>query len=349
MLAIPPQMAGTGVYVYNLLSELINFDGDCRYVVFINRELLARFPKSDRIEYRTFTVRNLIQRVFIEQFVIPLQSINFSVLHAVANVAPLFSICPVITTIHDIYQLYYPERFPRLKLLYLKVFVPLSIWKSRVVITVSDCTKSDILKHYRYFANRTVLTYVPEASRFIMRKRCNEEDKFLLYVGTLEPGKNLKMLLNAYSKLSQTIKNQYPLKIVGAKGWRNSEVKDVVYKFELESCVEFMGYISDDELKELYFRATCFVLPSLYEGFGLPVLEAMSQGCPVITSNVSSLPEVAGDAALLVDPMCADEIQQAIESIVNSVDRQQELTEKGYEQVSSFSWNRCAKETLALY
>lgn len=349
MLAIPPKMAGTGVYIYNLLSALITLDSDCRYVVFINKELVEKFPKSEKIEYRSFNVRNLIQRVFIEQVIIPLQSIRFTVLHAIANVAPLLSICPVITTIHDIYQLYYPERFPRLKLHYLKLFVPLSVWKSREVITVSECTKRDILKHYNSFSMSAKLVYIPEASRYEVRERAQQADKYLLFVGTLEPGKNLKTLLEAYAQLSIATKEEYPLRIVGGKGWKNSEIKDLVYSLQLQDCVEFMGYITDEELQELYYCATCFVLPSLYEGFGLPVLEAMSQGCPVITSNVSSLPEVAGDAAILVNPLDVQDIKHAIKTVIDNSSIQAELTQKGYVQVRTFSWERCARETLKLY
>lgn len=349
MLAIPPKMAGTGVYIHNLLSSLIELDGDVKFLVFINSKLIDAFPKSPKIEYRSFAVRGLIHRVFIEQVMLPIMSRKCTVLHSISNVAPLLSICPVVTTIHDIYQLYYPKRFPLLKLLYLKLFVPLSVWKSREVISVSECTKQDIIKHYSFFANRSTIVTVPEASRYDIRLRVENADDFILFVGTLEPGKNLATLLRAYDLLPREIKNMYPLKIVGGKGWKNSEIKTVIDDLNLHNYIDFLGYISDDELKELYYRATCFVLPTLYEGFGLPVLEAMSQGCPVITSNVSSLPEVAGSAGVLVDPMDINELKDALLSVVSSTERMADLMEKGYSQASKFSWKRCAEETFKLY
>lgn len=349
MLAIPPKMAGTGIYIYNLLSALVDHDDDIEYVVFINKELVSDFPVSDKIVYKVFNIKGLIKRVLIEQLIIPFYSFKFYTLHAVANVAPLFSFCPVVTTIHDIYQLYYPERFPLIKLLYLKYLVPLSIWKSQTVITVSECTKSDIEKHYSFFSKKTKLTSIPEASRYDIRDRTKGPENFLLFVGTLEPGKNLKTLLEAFSLLPTDIKRNFPLKIVGGRGWKDSDIKKVVDKLEVQPYIKFLGYISDDDLKELYFNATCFILPSLYEGFGLPVLEAMSQGCPVITSNVSSLPEVSGDAAILVDPMDANELYEALENLIRNKDVQELLTVKGYEQVQKFSWKCCAEKTKEEY
>ena len=166
---------------------------------------------------------------------------------------------------------------------------------------------------------------------------------YILFVGTIQPRKNIARLIEAYSMLDN---KDLELYVVGKPGWMFEDIYKTPKKFGIENRVKFLDKVSDSELVELYKKAECFVLPSLYEGFGLPVLEAMKYGCPVITSNVSSLPEAGGDAALYVDPQSARDIKDKIEQLLGDKKLREDMIKKGYEQVKKFSWEKTARETL---
>ena len=172
---------------------------------------------------------------------------------------------------------------------------------------------------------------------------------FILFVGSLEPRKNIPRLLAAYARLKTTLKNEVHLVIVGGQGWLNDDVHATIQKLDLRSRVHCLGYVNEEDLPVLYSLATVFAYPSLYEGFGLPIVEAMQCGAPVLTSNVSALPEVAGNAALLVSPTNIDEIASGLTRLLEQAELRQEFRLRGYQRVQDFSWERCARETLAVY
>jgi glycosyltransferase involved in cell wall biosynthesis len=178
-------------------------------------------------------------------------------------------------------------------------------------------------------------------------KRYNLPEKFILYVGTLEPRKNIVRLLQAFSGVHE--KTGVPLTIVGKKGWKYKEIFNTFLDLNLEEKVLFTGYVEPEELPALYNLATLFVYPSLYEGFGLPPLEAMQCGCPVVTSSVSSLPEVVGDAAIKVNPRSIQEIEQAMCRLLSDENLRNNYIEQGVKQAEKFSWERCARETYQVY
>ena len=165
----------------------------------------------------------------------------------------------------------------------------------------------------------------------------------------MQPRKNIARLIEAFSHvLKKTKKKDLQLVIVGKKGWQYEEILEAPEKFHVSEQVKFLDFVSDEDLPSLYTHALCYVLPSLYEGFGLPVLEAMKYDCPVITSNVSSMPEAGGDAALYVDPKNVSDIAEKIVSLIDSEKLRKELIEKGKKQIKKFSWEKAAKETLAV-
>ena len=176
-----------------------------------------------------------------------------------------------------------------------------------------------------------------------IRKKHGVNDKYVLFVGTLQPRKNIARLIEAFSKLNKSDLN---LVIVGKKGWKFEEILAAPEKFGVGNKVKFLDSVTDEDLPAFYKNAICFVLPSLYEGFGLPVLEAMQYGCPVIASNVSSLPEAGGNAALYVDPLDAGDIAKKLELMINDNDLRQKFIKRGYVQVKKFSWEKTARETL---
>lgn len=173
--------------------------------------------------------------------------------------------------------------------------------------------------------------------------------QYLLFVGTLEPRKNLNRMLMAFREVIDKGKPKLQLVIAGKKGWLYKSIFDTVRELNLEDRVLFTDFISDKQLLTLYRNAIALVYSSVYEGFGFPLLEAMACGTPVITSNTSSLPEVAGDAAILVNPYAVDEITEAIERLLNNRKLQEELRRKGFERIKKFSWRKCAEHTLEVY
>ncbi|MBT8369027.1 MAG: glycosyltransferase family 4 protein, partial [Deltaproteobacteria bacterium] len=173
--------------------------------------------------------------------------------------------------------------------------------------------------------------------------------KFWLAVGTLEPRKNLRRLLNAYSVYVKKLDNALPLVLAGGKGWLEDDLERVVAKLDIAHKVEFLGYVSDEALSWLYRNCFGFLYPSLYEGFGLPVLEAMSRGAAVIVSNATSIPEVAGEAAHYVNPLIENEIVEAICVLAENAEYRENLQNLAFRQAQKFSWQRCASEVIEIY
>jgi glycosyltransferase involved in cell wall biosynthesis len=179
--------------------------------------------------------------------------------------------------------------------------------------------------------------------------RLNIYKNFSLFVGSLEPRKNVGTLIKAYADYLKADPNQYLLIITGGRGWLNHDIYTLVAELGIEQHVRFLGYIQESDLRCLYSVAKVFVYPSLYEGFGLPPLEAMACGAPVITSHTSSLPEVVGDAAILIDPYNVEELFHALKTVLLDDDLRLQLRKKSLERAKLFSWTRTAQETLAVY
>jgi len=261
----------------------------------------------------------------------------------------------------DLSYLYFPEMFDKRDLLQLRSWTAYSVSKARKILTISNSSKDDIIKEYNVAQNKVVVTHLgiketislePQIySMNILKAKYGVSDKYILFVGTLQPRKNIARLIEAFSQIKKgkhLEAKDLQLVIIGRKGWLYEEILAKPKELEIEKDVKFLENINDDELVLFYKHALCFVLPSLYEGFGLPVLEAMQYGCPVITSNSSSLPEAGGEGALYVDPENIDDIAEKITKLISDEKLRSELIEKGKKQLEKFSWEKTAKETLAV-
>jgi len=182
-----------------------------------------------------------------------------------------------------------------------------------------------------------------------VRQRYRLPEQFLLYLGTIEPRKNIQALIKAYALLCREKGFCHKLVLAGDMGWKNEGLRELIQGLSLEDSIRFTGYVEDSDLPALYTLADLFVFPSLYEGFGLPVLEAMACGLPVVTSNVSSLPEVAGDAAVLIDPHSLDAIADGMRRMLVDRELRTKCIERGFERAKMFTWEKCAKETVAVF
>lgn len=303
---------------------------------------------------------NTIERICWETMRLPFEArrVRADLIHTVGFSAPLIRSCKVVSTVHDLIGLIYSDHLSPWSKFYWKRWLPHSFSKADHLIASSENTKRDILKFLHYPEHRISVIPLAADERFkaLDKKKTSgclskyfRFNDFILSVGTLEPRKNLKNLIFAYSMLSKDLRKSYPLVVVGKQGWGEDDLGRLIEGTGLKEDIHFTGYISDEELVNFYNAAALFVYPSLYEGFGLPILEAMSCGTPVISSNLSSIPEVTGDAAFLIDPLKPKEIADAMKSLLLNRSLRESMGSRGLERSKLFSWERVAKLTTEVY
>jgi glycosyltransferase involved in cell wall biosynthesis len=297
-----------------------------------------------------------------EQIRIPIQLKREAIdlFHAPHYTLPALTPCRSIVTIHDCIHLRFPQYLPnRLAHGYARAALWTATHRSDRVLTVSEASKQDILTFFDIPADKiTVIPnaiddcfFVPPPDKNIerIRERYQLQAPFLLYVGNVHPHKNLERLLDAFYKVRSLGHDDLTLLIIGDDITRYAKLRRAVHRYQLHRYVRFLGFVPNETLRVLYHLARAFVFPSLYEGFGLPPLEAMASGTAVVTSNVSSLPEVTGDAAILVDPHSQDAIASGICRVLEDNVFREELVTKGQARAKQFSWDRSIQHTLEIY
>lgn len=281
-----------------------------------------------------------------------------SVLH-VTYAGPVRCTCPIVSTVHDVSFLAHPEWFSFRDRVVLRAGVGATLARGASVLTVSDFSKVEIGDYYRVPADRIQVTKEAADPRFrVLTPGESGVDRLLemgirlpyvLAVGNLQPRKNLARLVESFVRLKQESPIPHQLVLAGKAQWKQSDLYEAIRRSGVEKDVLATGYITDDALVSLYNAADVFVYPSLYEGFGLPVLEAMACGVPVVASQTTSIPEVAGDAALLVDPLDTRELAKAIGRVLLDRPLHETLRAKGLKQAATFSWAKTARETWDWY
>lgn len=258
----------------------------------------------------------------------------------------------IITTVHDFSFLLHKDYHPKERIEYFEKYFFKNIVKSDVIITVSEFSKKEILEKLDFQDKDIYVIYNGIDHNLFkiytdLNTKVNLPEKFILSVGSIEPRKNLLGLLKAYNLLSSEIKREYKLVLAGFKGWENKKIVDLINK-DKEN-IFYLGFISDEELAKVYNLSSCFLFPSFYEGFGLPVLEAMACGTPVICSNTSSLPEVGGDAVIYCDAYDVNDIKEKIEMLLSDELLQKVMIEKGLNRAKLFSWEKSADEHIKIF
>jgi glycosyltransferase involved in cell wall biosynthesis len=353
---------GIGTYVRNLLRQLSRIDQATEYVVLCSlkdqdlvQELGANFrtvPESSP----GYSVR--------EQVTVPrdLRREGAHLFHSPHYVLPPLTPCKSVVTIHDCIHLRFPQYLPnRLGYAYARSFLWFATHRSNRIVTVSEASKRDILEYFRVPAEKIDVIYngiderfgnpPPEEDVVRVRERYQLDGPFILYAGNIKPHKNIGRLIEAFHMLRTkgTEFDSVKLVIIGDEIAKYASLRHAVHRYKLHKHVRFFGFVPSTTLAILYRLAAVFVFPSLYEGFGLPPLEAMASGTPVITSNVSSLPEVVGDAAVLIDPLQPEEIADALRRVLSDANLRADLRQRGLARARQFSWERSVHRVREIY
>jgi glycosyltransferase involved in cell wall biosynthesis len=351
---------GIGTYVRNLTGELGRQDDTVEYV------LLCQPGDVDYVRSLGPRFEALVERAgnysVREQMSVPLALARAKVdlFHAPHYVVSPLTRCPYVVTIHDCIHLRFPQYLPsRAAHFYARTMMTVAARRAERILTVSQASKDDILHYLGVPASKVEVIYnalderlaaeptAEEVAR--VRERYQLTSPFILYAGNIKPHKNVDRLIEAYSILRRRGVDGVKLLIIGDEISKYPNLRRLVHRFQLHKHVRFLGFVPDAMLAVLYRLAGVFVFPSLHEGFGLPPLEAMAAGTPVITSNVSSLPEVVGEAAILIDPMDAGAIADAMARVLGDDALREELIRRGRERVKAFSWERSVARVRQVY
>lgn len=349
---------GISEYVYELLLKLYPLASSSDNFIIYLKDQPIGFPKTSAYwTYKIFGPKKLWT-----QFALPLKLFTHrkkpDIFFSPAHYAPRISPVPTVISIMDLAFFHFPDYFTKKDLTQLHRWTSYSIKQAKAIITISEASKNDIISLYHINKEKIHVVYpgIKEVksldphiySMEELQSRYNISKNYLLFVGTLQPRKNIARLIEAFSKVvaNEGVSTELQLVVVGKKGWKYEEILNAPRKFGVEDRVKFLDFVDDSNLVLLYKNAQIFVWPSLYEGFGLPILEAMQNNCPVITSNISSMPEAGGDAALYVDPMDVDDIAKKIQKVLSDKKLRLHMIEKGNKHIKKFSWDHAAKKTL---
>jgi len=349
------QETGNETYVKSLVGGLTAVGDDLELIVYYSHSPWA--PAGPGVHFEKLVTANPFVRLGVE---LPFRSLRqrLDVLH-MTYATPVWSAAPLVVTVHDISYVTNPEWFSPRDLRVLSAGVPRSIRKAAHVITVSESARRQIVDQYRVPEDR--ISAIPngpgpaakpiengEARAELSALGLNFERPYLLAVGNLQPRKNLVRFIQAFRILVESHHHEVELVIVGPRRYRAEEVLQAAAGTATE-LIHFTGYVTDRQLAACYACSTAFVFPSLYEGFGMPALEAMAHGIPVACSDVDALREVCGDAALLFDPHSVDGIANAIDKVLKDSDLRQRLSQAGIARAAQFSWEKSAQLTLEVY
>ena len=359
--SVGARLGGNETYAINLIEALARIDQSNQYTLYVTKPAAVdRF--ADR--WPNFTARLTLPHTPLVRIPLTLsrelRKHPVDVLH-VQYTAPPFAPCPIVTTVHDLAFEHLPETFNRRSWMQLRLTVRRTARRAAQIVTVSEYSRQDIIKTYGI--NPEIVTVTPEAAAQTfeqikdenrlaeMKKAYGIERDYILSLCSIQPRKNLVRLIEAYYLLRRSHPEvKLPqLVLAGKRAWLDNETMSAAQRDALSADIRFTGYVADEDLNALYSGATCFVYPSYFEGFGLPILEAMKCGTPVIAGDRTSIPEVAGEAALLFDPFDVQSLVEALKRILNDSDYRATLSARGLQRANEFSWQTTARLTLAVY
>ncbi len=350
---------GPRTYVLGLVDALLRVDRENTYVIFYNDPVhLGRFPQAREI---VLPGKNPLARLWREHVLLPLacRREKVDLLHCPKSAIPYFSPCPVVVTLHDLIPIKHPETEKFAAQMYWRLQIPIAARRSSYIITDSEHARQEILTDFGCPADKVRAIMLGFDPRMLKpRDRTTGEnihrkyglpEEYLLYVGTIQPRKNLDTLIEGFALVKKSGRVSHKLVIVGRKGWLYERFFKRIQELSLTEEIIFTGFVPDEELPYLYDGARCFAYLSLFEGFGLPPLEAMACGVPVVTSNTTSLPEVVGEAGITVPPTDIERVAAALEQVLTDPLLAARMREAGIARARLFSWEAAARETLQIY
>jgi glycosyltransferase involved in cell wall biosynthesis len=356
------ELAGVGHYTYYLIKYLLQLDKHNEYVLFFyDRRIKVPEFQQPNVKIVYFPgLENLGKIPFLyRHWFIPhiISMYRLDVYHNPANIIPIFYLKKSIITIHDLALYKNPEWFPDGHFFNKRILIPWSIAKAKKIIAVSQNTKDDLVKLFGIRKSKVEVIHegVEDYNQLKIdetkiENRLKIDEPYFLFIGSIEPRKNLVRLVQAYKEVLVSKPSLNPkLVLVGKKGWKYEPVFTAIENSGFKDKIIYLGYVNFEEKVYLLKNALALVYPSLYEGFGLPILEAMNLGVPIITSNISSIPELVIDNALLVDPYDVGSIKEALIKITADSALRKSLSLKGKGIAQNFTWEECAKKTLDLY
>ena len=342
---IPGGVGGTEIYLRELLAALAELDQANEYLVFTNLETQSDLvPKQANFHWKPQAVHARFRpaRILWEQIVLPFEAARYrlDVLFNPGFTAPIFSPCRQVTVFHDLQHKRHPEHFRWFDLPFWRLLLWIAAHRSHRLIAVSEATRSDLLCFYHIPEERVIVVHHGVEPAFSRLDRSQPED-YLLCVSTLHPHKNLPRLIRAYGRK----KRDFRIILAGLRGFHAESIERETRELGLQDSVQITGWVPREQLYSLYARARAFVYPSMFEGFGMPVLEALAAGIPVACSDIPPLREVADDAALFFDPLSEDAIASAMERIMSEAPLRERLNRRGRERARGFTWRKSAEQT----
>lgn len=350
---ITDYQSGVGAYTSNLLAHLCQQIGpEDEIVAMSHRPSTLSRQRPARAINKTLWMQGILPGQLRQQ--------QIDLCHFTNSVATLFSPCPMIVTIHDMTLWLAPQHHYLRRLLAMRPLIPWVVRRAAAIIAVSQTTKADLVRILKIPPEKVHVIHEAPATCFrplsltdpslaATRQRLRLPTQFILYVGTIEPRKNLVRLLEAFARLWHGRVIAQKLLLVGQRGWKDEAVFCAIERLQLQAAVRYLGYVSQNDLVALYNLADLLAFPSLYEGFGLPVIEAMACGTPVLTACNSALGEIAGEAAELINPYHVESIAAGLQTVLTSSTRRAELRSKGQARAAQFSWAYAAQQTHMLY
>lgn len=351
---------GIGTYIRHLVEGLGEIDEENRYVLFVgpeSRQVFTELPPNFELIDETSPVYSMREQVALAW---KLLRLDLDLYHATHYVLPAWVPCRAVVTIHDIIHLLYPQFLPSpLAFLYAQRMIHRSLARGDAIITVSASSRTDLMEYFDVPGRKIRVVYQGVSDRFRQRlaedalsqvlEQLGVRRPYLLFVGNPKPHKNLANVVRAYARARQLEEFDAELVAIGDRGGGDFKIHQLAEQLGVGRNVRLLGHVADEALPALYQGASLFVFPTLYEGFGLPVVEAMAAGVPVITSRNSALQEIGEGHAWLVDPLDVDELAHAIADCMRDPERRDELSQRGIRRAEEFRWDRTAADTLAIY
>ena len=353
------ELVGVGRYAQEVIVHLYALQQkkktDISFTIYLKDKPLPSLPKVQPWwKYEIIGPKPLWTQIVLP-FALYTTKEKPNVFYTPSHYAPRFLPSPSVISIMDLSYVHFPEMFKKSDLYQLQDWTKYSVKKAKRILTISEHTKKDIVKEYSIDPQTIIVTYPgydktkfspPAVGSELRIKEIKDkykiENDYILYVGTLQPRKNIVRLIQAFAYLKDP---KLQLVIVGKKGWLYDDILTKGNELGVSERIVFTDYVEEDKLPIFYQNATCFILPSLYEGFGLTVVEAMACGCPVIVSNTSSLPEIVGDAGIRINPNDVKNISSAIKRVLSNSEIRTTMIQQGFDQIKQFSWENCAEKT----